>query len=152
MMTDENQNQNEVPMIEKDKYLRLAADFENYRRGEAQRLDDWKLSALKGFLTDYLDVVDGWELAFRHTPDAIKDSELNEWYQGMEKQKSRMVDDLKKLGVSRIETVGKAFDPVTMEAVQMVQGGSSGNVSSEIRAGYMLHDRVIRPARVAVNQ
>ena len=149
-MTDEFK---QPETIEKDKYLRLAADFENYRKNEAGRLDDWKLGAMKDLLIDHLAYIEGLEVAFRNTPPELR-KQFEHWYEGIQRVKNRMIKDLKRFGVERIETKGKQFDPNTMEAVHMVPAvdGPSHAVQSEVQAGYTLNGRVIHPAKVVVTE
>ncbi len=120
---------------EHEKYLRLAADFDNYRK----RMDAELAQAVKfGNTTLLLEIAD--------VLDAIERSSA-------EYDMGKLLEQiLKKHGMERIETAGKEFDPTIMEAVSMVGGGSSHHVKEEVRAGYRMHDRVIRPARVVVYQ
>ena len=150
-MTDEFKDQKtepEIPMIEKDKYLRLAADFENYRRQQAQAALELAKYAGQSVITEMLALADMVDAAIAHAPPSVKAEKA--WFDGIERVAKRFTDDMKKYGVQRIETENQTFDPVTMEAVQMVEGGENHRVQSEVRAGYTMHDRVIRSARVIV--
>lgn len=152
-MTDEpkdKKSEPEIPMIEKDKYLRLAADFENYKRHQAQNSLALAKYAEQSVITEMLELADMVDAAIAHAPGAAKTEKA--WFDGLERVAKRFASDMKKHGVQRVQTKGEIFDPATMEAVQMVEGPASDShkVQSEVRAGYMMHERVIRPARVIV--
>jgi len=149
-MTDEHA---QPETIEKEKYLRLAADFENYKRAMEQQLAEAVQFAARPVVLAMVDVMDHFDRAVAHATDAVKGEE--EWYRGLVQTDRQFHEVLKKFGVRRIETAGKPFDPTLMEAVQMKPPDSperSGAVESELQAGYTLHDRVIRPAKVIVYQ
>jgi molecular chaperone GrpE len=120
---------------EHEKYLRLYADFENYKKRMEKELTQVVRFANERILLEIADVL-----------DAI-DRSSGEYDMG-----KLLEQILKKHGMTRIETAGQQFDPTSMEAVHMVEGGSSHQVKEEIRAGYRMHDRIIRPARVIVYQ
>jgi len=95
-----------------------------------------------------LDVLDHLDQAIAHAPPDTPP----EWFAGLRQGGEQFDETMRKLGVKRIETVGTTFDPATMEAVSMVPGGESHQVKEEVRAGYTLHERIIRPARVIIYQ
>lgn len=121
-------------MIEKEKYLRLAADFDNYRKRMDQEIKGAILFGNEKLLLEIADVLDAVDRAGTDQYDMRK----------------LLEQILKKHGMVRIETAGKAFDPMTMEAVSTSAGGESQTVQSEVRAGYTMNERVIRPARVII--
>ena len=135
-------------MIEKDKYLRLAADFDNYRKRIESELSDTAKFGSRSVVTDMLDVLDHLEQAIAHIPHESHP----EWLKGLSQVKKQFESALHKAGAERIATKEQIFDPATMEAVHTVEGPASESqkVESEVRAGYMMHERVIRPARVVV--
>lgn len=143
-MNDEPQPE----MIEKEKYLRLAADFENYKKGTENQIQEIAKFAGHSVILQLVDVLDHLEQAIAHAPP---DSPA-EWLKGLQQVGKQAHATMQKLDVKRIETEGKAFDPATMEAVSMAEGGESHQVKQEIRAGYTMHERVIRPARVIIYQ
>ena len=152
-MTDEPQKQTTeapepVETVPKDQYLRLAADFENYRRQQAQDLTSMAKFAGQSVITEMLELVDMIDAAVAHAPPEVTGQTA--WFGGLEQVSKQFHKDMKKYGVEKIETVGKTFDPSTMEAVSMTGGGESHTVKEEARAGYLMHDRVIRPARVVI--
>lgn len=136
-------------MIEKEAYLRLAADMENLRKAQAQAQADMAKWSAQAVVTDMLELSDLLDTALAHAPPEIADSK---WCEGVRQVSKQFAEKMKRYGVSRIETVGTVFDPTTMEALHMVPGGESHSVKEEVRAGYMMHERVIRPARVIIYQ
>lgn len=134
--------------IEKEKYLRLAADFENFRRQQSQLSADMAKFANQAVIAEMLELADMVDVAVAHAPPDVQ--KHTAWFGGLEQVGKRFHEDMKKYGVKRIETAGKQFDPATMEAVQTVPGGVSQQVESEVRSGYMMHERVLRPARVII--
>jgi molecular chaperone GrpE len=145
-MTDKHPPEPE--MIEKEKYLRLAADFENYRKRMESELADMAKFASGKVVQDIVDVMDHLDAAVRHAPDSIRSDA--EWFSGLEQVDKKFLDTMGKFGITRIVTVGETFDPMIMEAVSMAPGGESQKVKEEVRAGYMIHERVLRPARVII--
>jgi len=139
----------EVPMIEKEKYLRLAADMDNLRKAQAQAATEMAKWSAQAVVTDVLELSDLLDTALAQAPPELADST---WYAGVKQVAKQFSEKLKRYGVSRIETVGATFDPGTMEAVHMETGGESQTVKQEVRAGYTMHERVIRPARVIIYQ
>jgi len=124
---------------EHDKYLRLAADFDNYRKRMEQELVQAVRFGNERILLEVADVLDAIDRAT-----------------GEYDMRILLTQILKKHDMTRIETAGKEFDPNTMEAVQMVpavDGPSHAHaVQSEVQAGYTLHGKVIRPAKVIVTE
>ena len=147
MTHTQKQHEPEVPMIEKEKYLRLAADMDNLRKAQAQASAEMAKWSAQAVITDMLELSDLLDTALAQAPPELADSP---WYTGVQQVAKQFHEKMKRYGVSRIETSGKAFDPHAMEAVQMVPGGESHTVKGEVRAGYQMHERVIRPARVII--
>lgn len=143
---DEPQTQPEV--IEKERYLRLAADLENYKRATEQQMAEIAKFGASRVVLEMLDVLDLLEQAIAHAPPDTP----SEWLTGLRRVGKQFEETMGKYGVKRIEVAGKIFDPATMEAVSMTDGGESQKVKEEVRAGYTMHDRVIRPARVIIYQ
>ena len=126
--------------IPKEQYLRLAADFENYRKGEKKRVTDLIQFGQEKLLLEIIEIIDALELGEKHGSE------------GPINVKGLLEKILQKQGVERIETMGRPFDPMMMEAITMAEGGESHQVKEEIRAGYRIQDRIIRPARVIIYQ
>ena len=149
-MTDEPKHQDEQQpeTIPKEQYLRLAADLENYRRRMESELSDMAKFGATRVVESMVDVMDLLNAAIQHAPPEVQ--QQAEWFKGLENIDKQFIETMKKFGVQRIEAVGKPFDPTAMEAISMVEGGESQVVQSEVRAGYKMHDRVIRPSRVII--
>ena len=121
-----------------DDYLnnwkRTQADFENYKKDEKKRAEEFVKFSNETLILEVLDVVANLELAAKH----IKDEGLNITIRQFESL-------LKKYGVERIAVVGQKFDPAIHEAVGELTDGAD---LVEERPGYTMHGKVIRPARV----
>jgi molecular chaperone GrpE len=134
-----------------NRYLRLQADFDNFRR--RTRLDmaaNEKYRAQK-LITDLLPAIDNFERALKMEADSEQTKVL---LQGMEMVYRGLLEALKNEGVEPIEAAGKEFDPHLHQAVMQVEDANFGSnvVVEEFQKGYMLKDRVIRPSMVKVNQ
>ena len=134
-----------------NRYLRLQADFDNFRR--RSRLDQEaseKYRAQK-LITDLLPALDNFERAMNVEVDNEQTKSL---LQGMDMIYRSLLEALKKEGVEQIESVGKEFYPHQHHAVIQGEDENFGSniVTDEFQKGYLLKDRVIRPAMVKVNQ
>lgn len=148
--TNEEQLQKQLDESE-DRYLRLRADFDNFRRRvNLDREAQEKYRAQK-LVTELLPVLDNFERALQMTPEQEETKSL---LQGMEMVYKTLVAALESEGVKPIETVGKPFDPTVHQAVMTDSDDSaeSNSVLAELQKGYTLKDRVIRPSMVKVNQ
>lgn len=133
-----------------NQYLRLAADFENFRRRTQKEKEDLEVQIKCATVIELLSVVDNFERA-RSQIKPQSDSEMNihKSYQGVYKD---MVDRLKKIGVSPMRAEGKEFDPNLHEAVMREPTAeyAEGIVIEELVRGYVLGERVLRHAMVKV--
>ncbi|WP_083402083.1 nucleotide exchange factor GrpE [Bacillus sp. MUM 116] len=134
-----------------NRYLRLQADFDNFRR--RSRLDQEaseKYRAQK-LVTDLLPALDNFERAMKVEVDNEQTKSL---LQGMEMVYRGILDALKKEGLEPIEAVEKEFDPHMHQAVMQESNENYGSniIIEEFQKGYLLKDRVIRPSMVKVNQ
>jgi molecular chaperone GrpE len=131
-----------------DRYLRLAADFENFRRRTAQELADRSRYANGDAARALLPVLDNLQRAVDHASEDSGEAFLD----GLRLVVRQFQEALASLGVSPIEAVGEAFDPKLHEAVTGVESEDveRDTVVDELQRGYRLHDRVIRPAMVRV--
>jgi molecular chaperone GrpE len=134
----------------KNQYLRLAADFENFRRRTQQEKENFEIQVKISTVTDLLSVVDNFERARSFVkPQTEGETALHNSYQGVYKD---MVAQLKKIGVAPMRAEGKEFDPNLHEALmsEPTADHPEGTVMQELIRGYMMGDRVIRHARVKV--
>ncbi|MBR4699930.1 MAG: nucleotide exchange factor GrpE [Prevotella sp.] len=135
----------------RDQLLRTIAEFENYKKRTLKEKAELILNGGEKTITAILPVLDDFEraLADTHTddPDAIKE--------GMELIFKKFVKTLEGLGVKKIEALDKDFDVDYHEAIAMVPGmgdEKKGKVIDCVQTGYMLNEKVIRHAKVAVGQ
>ncbi len=131
------------------RYMRLMADFQNFkRRAEKQRLDGLAY-ANEQIVTDLLDVVDNFERALDHE---VTDEELSRYKEGMEMIYVQLMTVLERFGLEEIEAQGIAFDPNFHNAVmtEATDKFDSGVVSEVLQKGYTLKGKVIRAAMVKV--
>lgn len=134
-------------LAERDaRYLRLQADFENFRRRTRQEKEELAAVVTQSFLKDMLPLLDNFERAL------TADKEAESFHQGVEMIYKQMVEALKKHGLEYIETEGKKFDPNFHEAVMRVQNSEleDDTIALEMQKGYMAKGRVIRPSMVQV--
>lgn len=121
-----------------NKYKRALADYQNLEKRVNEQRRDLILNANRDLLLRLLPILDTLMLAKKHVKD-----------QGLEISINQFLDVLKSDGVVRINTIGESFDPLTMEAVT-TGVGEEQKVIEEVRPGYLLHDRLLRPAQVIV--
>lgn len=118
-----------------DNWKRERADFLNYKKGEVQRLSEFAKFANEGVVLEVIELMDDLETASKEIGDP-----------GLSQVVKKFEEFLKKHNVERIDTGGE-FDPLLHEAVSTEEGGDK---IEEIRAGYVMHGKVIRPARVKI--
>ncbi len=129
-----------------DRYLRLAADFENYRRRMAREVSEQSSRAIEEFAVEILDIVDNMERAL-----TIEDTQNIK--EGLEQIYKLLSNVLNRYEITPVECVDKPFDPETQEAIAYVPSEKDeGTVIDEVVKGYRMKERVIRCARVAVSQ
>ena len=134
------------------KYLRLAADFQNYkRRMEKERFERYS-EGKKDFAEDMLPVLDIFEVALAQNEELAKDDHGRAVLEGMEMILKQLQDALAKNGVSEIEALGADFDPNFHHAVIMEPSDqyASQKVSEVLQKGYKIGEKVIRPSMVKV--
>src|SRR5215471_7497615 len=130
------------------RHLRLAADFENYKkRIRQEQLDTMKYAAAT-VAERLLPVLDDADRAISHAPEGVDES----WLKGVRLTFQKLEEVLGSVGVERIEALGAPFDPKLHEAVASEETAKhpEDTVVAELRAGYRMHDRVLRPALVKV--
>jgi len=134
-----------------NRYLRLQADFDNSRRRARLDLEAAQKYRAQSIASDLIQALDNFERALAIPSE---NEEVLSMRQGMEMVYRSIADALKKEGVEAIESVGKEFDPNVHQAVMQVNDENFGpnEVVEEFQKGYMIKDRVLRPAMVKVNQ
>ena len=133
----------------RDEYLRLAAEFDNYKKRTMRDYVNLVKSANEGLIVELLEVLDNFERAFKsreENPDA------EAYHKGVSLLYNRLLDVLSREGLKRFDSVGHIFDPRLHEAVMQVEddGAEPDTIATELQAGYTLNDKVIRHARVGV--
>ena len=131
-----------------ERYLRLAADFENFRRRKNQELLDRSRYASEAAARALLPVLDNLHRALDHAAESSREDLIN----GLELVVREFESRLEDLGVRAIEALGQPFDPAVHEALggEEADGVEVDTVNGELQRGYRLHDRVLRPALVRV--
>ena len=132
-------------------YVRIAADFDNFRKRQSRDQDDMRQQLVCSTLTEILPVVDNFERARQQlNPEGEEAQALHRSYQGLYKQ---LVDVLKQQGVARMEVVGQEFDPNLHEAVLREESSEYAEdvVCEELQRGYHRDGRVLRHAMVKVS-
>ena len=128
--------------------LRSQADFANYRkRIEKERSEDSKRATAR-VIEGLIPVIDGFE----HALAAHREAEYENYRKGFELIYKQLLDNLTKLGVERIDPVGKPFDPHLHQAMDRTETTEEkdGTILQVFQAGYVFHGRVLRPAMVRV--
>ena len=132
-----------------ERFVRLAADFENFKRRKAQELLDRSRYASEEAAGALLPVLDNLRRAVEHAPEQGAGSSLLE---GLQMVVQQFESALEAIGVTPVETVGARFDPAVHQAI----GGEESDeveeetVVAELQRGYRLHDRLLRPALVRI--
>ena len=132
-------------------YMRIAADFDNFRKRQTRDQDDLKIQLTCTTLSEILPVVDNFERARQQlNPEGEEAQALHRSYQGLYKQ---LVEVLKQLGVAPMRVVDQAFDPSLHEAVMREPSDEKAEdiVIEELQRGYHLNGRVLRHALVKVS-
>ena len=128
--------------------LRRQADFDNYRkRVEKERFEDSKRATAR-VIEGLIPVLDGFE----HALAAHREAEYDNYRKGFELIHKQLLESVTKLGVERIEPVGKLFDPHLHQAVDRAEtmDHEDGTILQVFQPGYVFHGRVLRPAMVRV--
>jgi len=146
-------NDNELAECKKqaEEYLsnwkRERADFINYKKDEGKRIEEFLKFSAEGIITELIDVIDSIGVARSNLPES---KELKEWTEGFDGSLEKLDKFLKKFGVEKIKVKGEKLNPIFHEVViagEVIDGINTEYVE-EVRPGYIMHGKVIRPARV----
>jgi molecular chaperone GrpE len=134
-----------------DRLLRTAADFENYKKRAAREKEDWTKFANEDLIKAILPFIDNLERAVNH---AQKIADTGVLVEGVQLTLQQLLQALNKFGLSSFESVGKPFDPAMHEAMLVVETDKHepNQVVEEFQKGYLLNDRLLRPATVSVSK
>jgi molecular chaperone GrpE len=134
-----------------DRLLRTAADFENYKKRAAREKEDWTKFANEDLIRAILPFIDNLERAVNH---AQKIADTGVLVEGVQLTLQQLLQALNKFGLSSFKSVGKPFDPAMHEAMLVVETDKHepNQVVEEFQKGYLLNDRLLRPATVSVSK
>ena len=134
-----------------DKYLRLYAEFENYKKFAARQREDQLKYANETLLKELLTVMDHLELALQHSSD---DKVSDPLAKGVEMTLRELKTLMERCGLVSIDAIGKAFDPNIHHAMSQIEDDrvDENTVVEEFRKGYMLKDRLLRATLVGVSK
>ncbi len=135
---------------ENDKYVRLMAEFQNYKKRVSKEKSDIRQYATEKLITELLPVLDNFERALASKAE----DDPAGYAKGMELIFTQMKTAFEKSGLAEVEAQGQDFDPMKHNAVltEECEELESGKVSKVLQKGYSLNDKVIRPAMVAVTK
>lgn len=133
-----------------DKWLRLRAEFENFKKRMQKEKADLLKFGNENLLKALLPVLDNLNRAIEHGKNANDNSPLLE---GVEMVQKEFLTILERFGVKPVQAVGEVFDPEKHEAISQEESDLESNrVISAVQGGYLYHDRLLRPARVIVSK
>ncbi|MDO5715415.1 MAG: nucleotide exchange factor GrpE [Tissierellia bacterium] len=143
-----NRAQDEKYQILEDKFIRLQADFMNFKRRTANEKTEYIELGVKKIGMDLLPVLDNFERALENAPE--KDS----FYDGVKMIMDQLIDVLKKNNIVAMEALGEEFDPNFHHAVlvEPSEEYDSGHVIEVLQKGYLLNEKTLRPAMVKVSE
>ena len=135
------------------KWLRTAADFENYKKRTAREREDTVKYGNEKVLKDFLPLIDDMELAV-DAASRVDDKEkaADQLMDGVRLVLKKFIGQLEKNQVTTFDSVGEAFDPTVHEAVQQMHSDlEAGKVVTQLQRGFKLNERLLRPAMVVVS-
>lgn len=141
----------------KDRLLRALADMENMRKRTEREVADARVYGISNFARDIIGVADNMHRAMQALDDELRtkaDEATKSLLEGVELTERELMNTLEKHGVKRVEPMGQKFDPNKHQAMYEVEDASvpSGSVVQVMQGGYMIGDRMLRPALVAVSK
>lgn len=134
----------------KERLLHSAADFENAKKRLTRERDEFVKFSQENLVRDILPVLDNFERALSHAGEG-GEANLKGIVAGVEMVRKQLFEILKNQGLKKLQTKGEKFDPHHHESVGYVhESGPEDVVVDEVESGYMLHDRLLRAAKVRV--
>lgn len=134
-----------------DRFLRVSAEFENYKKRSAREIDEFRKFANESLIREMLTVVDNLERALNSSNN---DNQANSHIaEGVDMTLKEILKVFEKFNVKPIEALGKPFDPNFHQAAMREETNErpENTVLNELEKGYMIHDRLLRPAMVVVS-
>ncbi len=134
-----------------DRLLRVAADFENYKKRAAREKEEWTKFANEDLIKGILPFIDNLERAVNHSE---KTEDYQSLVEGIKLTVQQLLNTLNKFGVSLIQSLGKPFNPAVHQAMLLVETDQHepNQVVEEFQKGYLLNERLLRPATVSVSK
>ena len=141
----------------KDQLLRAMADMQNLRRRTEKEIADARLYAVTNFARDMLNVADNTRRGLESVPDdarASADGAFKALIEGVELTERDLLNTLERHGIKKLNPEGERFDPNRHEALFEIENADvpSGTVLNVMQSGFVIGDRVLRPARVGVSK
>lgn len=135
-----------------DRLLRMAAEFENYKKRAEREMNDFRKFANESFIKAMLPVVDSLDLAIESSNN--RNHADNSMVEGVNMTLKEILKVFEQFGVKRFESMGNTFDPSVHQAVMQEETKThpDNTVLRELQKGYMIHDRLLRPAMVVVSK
>ncbi|MFA5076711.1 MAG: nucleotide exchange factor GrpE [Patescibacteria group bacterium] len=161
MTDEEKQDENQIDADQpaavglvaeyKDKWLRAVADYQNLKKDTAKDKENWIKFANAGLIMELLPILNHFKEAIKHVPETEKETD---WVVGIFHIKKQLEDFLGQLGITEIKTIGEKFNPEFHEAISQkeVEGKEPDEIVEEVLPGYLMHDKVIEPAKVIVSK
>jgi molecular chaperone GrpE len=134
-----------------DRLLRAAADLENFKKRAAKDKEEWTKFANEDLIKSILPVIDNLERAVNHAEKVVDTGVMIE---GVRLTIRQILQTLNRFGLAPFESVGKPFDPSMHEAMLVVESDEHqpNHVVEEFQKGYLLNNRLLRPATVSVSK
>ncbi len=135
----------------KEQLLRSAADFDNAKKRLAREREEFLKFGQENLIRNILPILDNFHRALDHAAEEGQQKNLAGLITGVQMIFKQLQDTLQNQGLKKLEVADQKFDPHMHEAVGYVHdGGQEDTVAEELEAGYQLHDRLLRPAKVRV--
>ncbi|WP_020590178.1 nucleotide exchange factor GrpE [Desulfobacter curvatus] len=136
---------------QKEKVLRLSAEFENFKKRKQREIDEFKKFANETIFRQLLSVVDNLERAINSATDAVEETSLLE---GVKLTHKELLKLFESFNVTQVEAENQPFNPNFHQAVTHAQDNDvpDNTVTNVLQKGYLLHDRLLRPAMVVVSK
>jgi molecular chaperone GrpE len=136
----------------KDRMLRIAAEFDNYKKRARKELGEQEAKAREGVLRDFLEVVDNLERALASWGSGSTEKDSKSVQEGVELVLRLFKSKLERYSVTAIEAKGQPFDPRVHDAISQIPSPdvAPGTIVHEMQRGYRIGDRLLRPAVVVV--
>ena len=135
-----------------DRFLRLSAEFDNYKKRSTREMDDFRKFANKSIIKEILSVVDNLERALQSVDTAKKTESA--FVEGVKMTLAEILKIFEKFAVKPIHAMHELFDPIYHQAVMQEETEEQPNntVIRELQKGYLIHDRLLRPSMVVVSK